>query len=459
MRMSDQLKERYGLFTAISMVVGIVIGSGVFFKAGKVLTNTGGSMSGALLTVAIVGLVMLICSYVFATLATRYKKINGIVDYAEASLGPRYGYYVAWFLTVIYYPTLTITLAWVSAQYTCLLFGFDVGGGAHVAIGALFLMCGFVLNTMSPRLAGKFQVSTTVIKLIPLCLMAVVGTIAGLVNGMTPAALSDASASASMVTGGGSMMGAIVAFSFSYEGWIIATSINAELKDPKKNLPRALLIGAGICIIVYLGYFVGITGSMTVDQMLNAGDMLPQIAFTNIFGDFVGSIIFVFIVISCLGTMNGLMMGCVRGAYTMAARGEGIRPQFFAHLDPETNMPHNSAILGLLLCAFWYAYWQICFWGGGVLGEINIPFFFNWEPDELPIITLYASYIPIFITMMRREKDLNTLQRYIAPGLGVIACCFMAFCAFYAYGAQAWYYLGFFAIVMVIGSFFTRKKA
>ena len=78
--MENSMQKRYGLFTAISMVVGIVIGSGIFFKATKVLANNNGDMGRSLLTVGIVGVIMLICSFVFANLASRYEKVNGVVD-------------------------------------------------------------------------------------------------------------------------------------------------------------------------------------------------------------------------------------------------------------------------------------------------------------------------------------------------------------------------------------------
>ena len=82
--MNNELKKKYGLITAICMVVGIVIGSGVFFKATPVFTNNGGNMIKSLLTVIVVGALMTICAYTFSILAGRHSKINGIVDYAEA---------------------------------------------------------------------------------------------------------------------------------------------------------------------------------------------------------------------------------------------------------------------------------------------------------------------------------------------------------------------------------------
>ena len=113
--MGQKLERKYGLFTAICMVVGIVIGSGVFFKAQAVLDKTGGNMPLGILAWLIVGAIMIICSYVFATMATKYEKVNGVVDYAEATCGKNYAYYLAWFMVNIYYPGMTSVLAWVSA--------------------------------------------------------------------------------------------------------------------------------------------------------------------------------------------------------------------------------------------------------------------------------------------------------------------------------------------------------
>ena len=104
---------------------------------------------------------------------------------------------------------------------------------------------------------------------------------------------------------------AIVGFAFAYEGWILATSINAELKDSKKNLPRALVIGALVTIVLYALYIwaMSIVGDVsTIISTWPFGESLPRIAFSKLFGSVVGTIVYVFITISCLGTMNGLIM-------------------------------------------------------------------------------------------------------------------------------------------------------
>lgn len=250
--MESSLSQKYGLFTAIAMVVGIVIGSGVFFKAEKVLTVTGGNLSLGILAWIIGGSIMITCAYTFSILATRHEQVNGVVDYAEAALGSSYGYYVGWFMAFIYYPTLVSVLAWVSARYTAVLFGWSITGGECMTIAGFFLVASYTLNALSPVLAGKFQVSTTVIKLIPLALMALVGTILGLNNGMI---VQNFTTIVTEVQTWQALFTAVVATSFAYEGWIIATSINAELQDSKKNLPRALVVGTFTVMVVYILYY------------------------------------------------------------------------------------------------------------------------------------------------------------------------------------------------------------
>ena len=97
----QQLHKRYGLFTAICMVVGIVIGSGVFYKAQSILQSTGGNMLLGILAWVIGGIVMIICAFNFANFATKYVKVNGVVDYAEAIVGKKYAYMTGWFLSTI----------------------------------------------------------------------------------------------------------------------------------------------------------------------------------------------------------------------------------------------------------------------------------------------------------------------------------------------------------------------
>ncbi|BAL00772.1 putative amino acid transporter [Oscillibacter valericigenes Sjm18-20] len=448
--MENGLKKKYGLPTAICMVVGIVIGSGVFFKAEAVLVQTGGNMPLGILAWLIVGAIMIVCSYVFATMATRYEKVNGLVDYAEATVGNRYAYLVGWFMATIYTPALTSVLAWVSARYFSVLMGWDITGGSCLVLACFFLCVDYALNALSPRIAGRFQISTTVIKMVPLLLMAVVGTAVGLSNGQM--AQNFATISTGTVSAGEGLMKSTVAVAFAYEGWILATSINAELKDAKRNLPRALVLGSFIVVATYILYYIGLNGAVTTEELMASGEAAAKMAYQRVFGGAAGTVVFVLIVISCLGTLNGLMLSNCRSFYAIAARGEGPRPEMFDKVDPVTNIPSNSATLSLAFAAFWLLY----FYGANLTDGWFGPFCF--DSSELPIITLYGMYVAMFIQFMRKERELNGFKRFVMPVLGLCGCLFMVYAAFAGYGVKVYYYLAIYVAFMLVGNCFYRKK-
>ena len=468
--MDNKMEKRYGLATAISMVIGIVIGSGVFIKGGKVLSLTGGNLLQGIAVVGIVGLICIICSLVFATLGSKYEKVNGVVDYAELALGPKYAYYVGWFMTTIYTPALCAMLAFFSSMMFLQLFGIpaiDFANGTvnatAIGVGAGFLMIGYGINALSPKLAGKLQVGMTVIKLIPLILMGIVGTIAGLANGTTLDVLNFVNTPDYVAVDGSGFFKAIVGFAFAYEGWILATSINSELKDSKKNLPRALIIGSLVTIVIYALYIWAMSSVGNVGTIISTwpfGETLPRVAFSNLFGNVIGTIVYVFITISCLGTMNGLIMASCRGMYSISARGMGPMPEFFGNVDDQNNFVIKSSVIGMMLGGFWYA-WTVMMWmgGPGLFGAVHGCEWLAWEPDEIGIICLYLMYIPMMIGLMVKAKELGPVKRFVLPALGVLCCLFFCYAIWVGYGwKQCLGFLIFFGIVMFIGYLFEKAR-
>lgn len=443
----EVLKKKYGLFTAICMVVGIVIGSGVFFKAQNVLAATEGNALLGILAWIIGGLIMVVVASTFAIMATKYERVNGLVDYAEFLCGKTYAYYVGWFLSTIYFPAMTSVLAWVSARYTLVaILGNDSGifSAECITIALLYLVLSYAMNSIAPKIAGKFQVSTTVIKLVPLAFIAIVGTIIGLVNGNLVNNFNP-EFTAQLTGGEGNLFAAICCTAFAYEGWIIATAINAEIKDAKKNLPLALCIGTLIIVAVYVLYYIGVLGLAGMDELLANG---TYVAF-GAFGSVGATIINVLVIISCLGTLNGLMLACTRSYYSLAARNEGVKPETFVQIDKETNMPHNSAILALATCAVWFAY----FVGGQAFGWFGD---YAFDSSELPNITIYPLYIPILILFMKREKDLHPVKRFVLPILSLVGVVVMVIASIASHGIKNLYYLVVFAVIMALGALFMR---
>lgn len=451
--MANELKKKYGLLTAICMVVGIVVGSGVFFKAEAILNYTGGNLKFGILAWIIGGIIMIFCAYAFSVLATKYEKVNGVVDYAEAAVGEKYGYIVGWFLTTIYYPTLTMALAWLSARYTLvLIFGAqaDISGGLCLTLAGLYLICSYALNTLSPVISGKFQVSSTFIKLVPLLLMGIAGTIYGLTKGHT---IENFTTVVTEIPASDAIFKAVCATVFAYEGWIIATSINAELKDAKKNLPKALIAGSVIIVAIYVFYYMGLAGAVPNAEMMASGQTGAKNAFAAVFGNIMGTGIFVFVIISCLGTLNGLMLGCSRGLYSIASRGRGPSPKIFSHIDKHTNMPVHSSVFALLVCAAW-----LLFFYCSSLSDFSEKLgMFAFDPTELPIVTIYPFYIPIFVKMLF-NKDFKGLKRFVAPVLAIAGSIFMVIAAIQAHSEMIPGYLIIFAVIMLLGLPFIKKQ-
>ena len=174
-------------------------------------------------------------------------------------------------------------------------------------------------------------------------------------------------------------------------------------------------------------------------------------AFETVFSNLGGSLIFVFVIISCLGTLNGLMLGCTRGLYSIAVRGRGPKQDVFKQVDNITNMPTNSSVIGLLFCGIW-----LLFFYGANLTDSWFGFL-SFDSSELPIVTIYAMYIPIFIMMIKKETELGAFKRFVMPILSICGCIFMMIAACFAHRMAVVAYLIVFVVIMIIGAVFENK--
>jgi APA family basic amino acid/polyamine antiporter len=440
------LEKKYGLWTAIAMVVGVVIGSGVFFKADDVLALTKGNLILALLAWIIGAISMLFGSLVFAEFSQRIEKANGIVDYSEEAYGEKFGYMVGWFKGIVYYTPLSAIIAWVSALYTLVLFGSQNPDNSPMTwiLAVVYLAAGYALNYYSPILSGKFQVTTTVVKLVPLALIAIVGSISGLSNGIMIENFSNAAKS--IGSGTGTLASAVVATAFAYEGWIAATTINNEIKDAKKNLPKALVIGAIVVFTVYITYFLGISGTLATGTIVAEGNNAISMAANSLFGSTASVILTAFVVVSCLGTLNGLVISSIRTLFSLAIRNHGPAPKLLGKVNTKSDMPPYTTIYAFLVTIIYGVIWY---------GSLN-----NWfgryiALDEIPIVLIYGLYIFLYVWYMKKFTDLNKWRRFGIPTFAILGSLIIV------YGGISNPSIGMYLIISValilLGSVFYRK--
>lgn len=443
----EKLEKKYGLPTAIAMVVGVVIGSGVFFKADDVLKLTDGNIILALVAWGFGAFSMIFGALCFAEFAHRIEKSNGIVDYSEVAYGDRFGYLVGWFKGVLYFSPLSAILSWVSALYTMILFGSDNPSNsvATWVLALAYLLAAYTLNYLAPVIAGKFQVATTVIKLIPLSLVAIIGIIYGVINGV---AVENFSHAASSVGGSkGTLASAVVATAFAYEGWIVALTINSEIKDSKKNLPKALTIGALVIFAVYVLYFLGVASVLPTEVIMAEGDGAVNIATTKLFGSVAASVLTAFVVVSCLGTLNGLALSNSRIPFTLAIRNQGPAPKVFSKVNKSTGMPMNAFIFSGTVAFAYLLLWYT---------SINETFGMYIALDEIPIVMVYGIYVFLYIYYIRAFNDLGIWKRYIKPIFAIMGALVIL------YGGITNPHIGMYLIVSVVmlllGLVFYRKE-
>lgn len=449
MKMNQNLEKKYGLLTAICLVVGAVIGSGIFFLNETVFAATGGRLYLAVIAWLIGGGIMFSMMYVWGQLAKHKEGMNGLMDFSDQLVGRKYSYFLAWFLGTILYPSFVAVLAWVSARFTATLLGWEQPNtsGAVWMLAGVFLVGIYTMNVISPKLAGQFQVSTTFIKVIPLLLMGIVGIIFGINSGTTAENLTYISV---LDDGRNPLYVAVLATVFAYAGAEEVLMMNSEIKDSKKNLPRAIIIGSILIIAIYVIYTIGVFGSTYATTLSTPGGI--RLGFENIFGNTFGSVLIVFIIISCLGAMNSAMMAGARTFYSIALRGMGPKPDFVKTVDPKTDMPPTSAAISLIFCAIMmflvFANAQDYPYHTRWFGDVNIAI------SSLAPITLMSFYIPIFVSVMIKEKTWSAFNRFVMPGLSIGGALLLIYMVLDTNLIGALFYLAGFAVVMGLGAIF-----
>jgi len=448
----ENLSRKYGLVTAICLVVGAVIGSGIFFVNETIFGRVGGNLMEAVIAWLVGGAIMFVMMWVWGQLAGSSNGMGGLMEYTDELLGKNYSYFLGWFLGTILYPSFVAVLAWVTARFTGTLLGWEQvnTGGSVWMLAGVYLVGIYVMNVLSPKVAGYFQVSTTFIKVIPLILMGVVGLIAGFANGTTVENLTFVVAEPVS----NPLFYAILSTVFAYAGSEEVLMMSSEIRDRQKNLPRAIIIGSIIIIAIYIIYTIGVFGAIDVETLSTAGGVTA--AFQNVFGAAFGNILTVFVIISCLGAMNSAMMAGSRAFYALAIRGKGPSPEYVKQVDAKTDMPPTSAAMSLLFCGIiffivfanahdpgYHARW---------FGDIN------FAVSSLAPVTLMGFYIPVFIAVMVKKTTWNPLNRFVMPTLSIAGAGALIYMVFYTNALGAMWYLAFFAVLMLIAAFFQKTK-
>ena len=435
-------KQSYGLFTTISMIVGIVIGSGIYFRADDIFGYTNGNLALGIFVLALGALCIVFGSLTFAELSKRHTSTGGLIGYYQHFISDKMGSGFGWFQLFVYIPTIAVVVGWAAAIYTFMLFDIDASLLMQVGLGLAYNLFFIFINLMSRSLGGLVQRVATTVKLLPLVIIAVYGIfIASPIEG---AALSQST----FVTefNNYSWITALVPLAFSYDGWTIALAIASEVIDQKKNMTRALILSPLIILFVYLAYVYGIANILGTQQIMVMGDSAVFEAGKLILGERLGNMLLVVVVISMLGVLNGVNLGAIRIPQALAEK-KMLPDNGLSKIDHKKQLSYKATYMVVGLEIFWAI---IHF----VVMHFNL--FNGRDISEISIVFSYVIYIILYVFVLKMLLKEGKKLKLIIPVIAILGSLIILFGSLIASPFYILMFMLFCTVVMFFGYFYKK---
>lgn len=309
MEKHQELQKNIGLGVALSLVIGTVIGSGIFMKPSQVIELSGGPAM-ALWAWVVGGIITIAGGLTISELSTQIPKTGGLYVYIEEVYGKSAGYLSGWVQAIIYGPAIIGTLGLYFGTLCCALFGLGKGWITVFGIGSVVFLA--VMNSLGTKLGGFIQSAATIGKMVPIVLIAVFGIWKG----------SSHITGLSVVSHETSFGAAILSALFAYDGWMLVGMVAGEIKNPQKVLPKAIIGGLSLVTACYLLVNIALLHVLSPQSIVHLGNNAAGTAAALLFGQAGGKLISIGILISIFGCMNGKIFTFPRIPFAMARRNE-----------------------------------------------------------------------------------------------------------------------------------------
>jgi basic amino acid/polyamine antiporter, APA family len=397
----QHLKKDIGLTVAMSLVIGSVIGSGIFMKPGKVIAAAGDSNM-ALLAWVLGGIITLASGLTIAEVGSQITKTGGLIVYLEEIYGRLWAYLCGWVQTLIYGPAVMGALGLYFGTLVINFLGWDEAYKIPIGIGTIIFLA--IMNSLGTKYGGFIQTTATIGKLIPITLIAVFGILKG--NG-------NIFNMASGLTEKTGMGAAILATLWAYDGWILVGFVAGEMKNPAKVLPKAIIGGLTVVMIAYLTVNLALLNVIPAADLVKLGPEGAGTAANILFGDVGGKIISIGIMVSIFGCLNGKILAFPRVPLAMAERGHLPHSGLFAKVNEKLGTPINAIFMQVVLAI--------------LLMTVG-------DPDRLSDIAIFAIYLFYFLAFyavfILRKKNKAEERPYSVPGFPVVPIVAMVGTAF-----------------------------
>ena len=376
-----QLQKNLGAAAALSTVVGMVIGGGVFFKPQAVYEITGGGPGLGMIAWVLAGIMTITAGLTAAEVSAAIPKTGGMMVYIEEIYGKKLGFLTGWMQSVLFFPATIAAISVMFGQQAAILLG-NESLVIPMTVGVILLIG--VLNTFGSKTSGAIQTVSTVCKLIPLVLIIVFGFIKGGGNNPIVQPLVAEGISPTGVIGQ-----LLVAILFAYDGWINVGAIAGEMKNPGKDLPKAIVGGLSLVMGVYVVINLAYRWVLPASELAKYASPASAVA-EVLFGSIGGKIINVGILVSVFGCINGYLLTGPRITYTLGK--QKTIPVIFGKLN-KNDVPANATLLMAVLSALY-----------ALSGQFNLL-------SDLAMFAVWSFYVLTFIGVMKLRKTHPNLNR------------------------------------------------
>ncbi|GIM45272.1 serine/threonine exchanger SteT [Collibacillus ludicampi] len=383
--LEGQLRKEIGLTVSISIVIGTVIGSGIFMKPGKVIASAG-DPSMALLAWVLGGLLTLAAGLTIAEVSTQIPKTGGLYVYLEEVYGKIWGFMSGWVQTIIYGPAVIGALGLYFGSLVIHMFGMADGWKTSIGIAAIVFLA--VMNSLGAKWGGWIQTAATLGKLMPIALIAIFGIWKGHGQLWNTGELSSQT----------NMGVAILATLWAYDGWILIGLVAGEMKNPAKMLPRAIIGGLAVVIVAYLSVNVALLHVLSADQIVALGDNAASQAASLLFGEIGGKLIPIGILISIFGCLNGKIFTFPRIPFAMAERAQLPFSRVLSKVHERFGTPVFAILLETMIAILLM-----------LLGNPD-------RLSDIAIFAIYIFYIQAFLAaFILRKRNPGKARIYSVP--------------------------------------------
>ena len=345
-RFGERLHRRLGLWSAVAVLVGSTIGSGIFRTPASVAARVD-DVPLFLAAWAMGGVVVLCGALTYAELAAAFPRSGGIYVFIRETFGPLPAFLFGWAEVWIIRPGAFGAIGITASAYTLRTLGADPAAGvlalgpldirAEQLLGAVYILIVAAVNYYGIHRGAVLQNLSTAFKVGALALLIIVG----FALGRSETGLDGILAQRTDV-GLSPFLLAMVAILWAYDGWADLAFVGGEVKDPVRNLPRALLIGTAIVVVLYLGANLVYLYLIPMASLKGAELVAVNVA-QRVVGEVAVVTVAAAIAVSTFGTLNGSMMTAPRIFFAMAERGDF--PRAIARMDPQTGAPTGAVIL------------------------------------------------------------------------------------------------------------------